>query len=375
MKILITGAHFTPAQAVIEQLRKDPEIEIVYVGRKTTMEGDKTESVESRVLPKLGIRFINLTAGRLSRIPSLNSLISILKIPIGFVQGFWIVFKESPDLTLSFGGYVSVPVVVSSFLLSVPVITHEQTLVLGLANQINSLFADRVAVSFDKDLGLNPEKVVLTGNPLRTELTDQTVEPGTEVRKFLAGNGNLPLVYITGGNQGSREINEKVKAILPGMLEFCAVIHQTGDSKYQDFETLSGYKKTLKRADRYLVQKWYDAPDVTHILKKTDLAVCRAGLNTLYELAYFQVPAIVIPLPYLYKNEQLVNAQYFQKLGLSETLNQQTLTPDKLLQKIKQMVKDIQSYKKSAAGAKSVVKLEASQKLAIEVLTLAGNNR
>ena len=67
MKILITGAHFTPAQAVIEELQKEPDIKITYLGRKYTQEGDKSLSVESQILPKLGVKFIPVIAGRLQR--------------------------------------------------------------------------------------------------------------------------------------------------------------------------------------------------------------------------------------------------------------------------------------------------------------------
>lgn len=372
MKILITGAHFTPAQAVIEQLIKDPKIELVYVGRKNTMERDKTSSVESQILPKLGIRFINLTAGRLSLIPSLNSIISLFKIPIGFIQGFWIIFKEQPDVTLSFGGYISVPIVVSSFLLSVPVITHEQTLVLGLANRINSYFATKVAISFNKNLGISLEKTVFTGNPLRSELLSQ-IKTNSAVSKFI-NKSRLPLIYITGGNQGSREINQQIKAILPELLEFSTIIHQTGDSKYNDFDDLSKYINSLKFKERYLVQKWFDVTDVSQILQSADLAITRSGINTLYELAYFGVPVLTIPLPYLYKNEQMVNAKFFSELKLCEIIPQSQLNPNSLLEKIRLMIKNISSYKKTAQQAKMIVKTNAAQNLCIEVLSLANRH-
>src|SRR3989344_5972341 len=163
MKILITGAHFTPAVAVAEELKKTKGVEIVYVGRKTTQEGDESPSAESKVLPTLGIKFIPLIAGRLQRSFTIYTIPSFLKIPIGFLQAFFIILKEKPDVILSFGGYVAVPIVVMGWLLSVPIIVHEQTLVSGLANKISSLFADKVALSFlDKDR-VN-EKTIVTGN-------------------------------------------------------------------------------------------------------------------------------------------------------------------------------------------------------------------
>src|SRR5260221_10967548 len=133
MKILLTGAHFTPAQAVIEELQDD-KIEIVYVGRTTTREGDSTPSVESEVLPKLRVKFVPIIAGRIRKVFDLWTIISLLKIPIGFIQAPFILLSENPDVIVSFGGYVAVPVVIWGWLLSKPIIVHEQTLVTGLAN-------------------------------------------------------------------------------------------------------------------------------------------------------------------------------------------------------------------------------------------------
>jgi UDP-N-acetylglucosamine--N-acetylmuramyl-(pentapeptide) pyrophosphoryl-undecaprenol N-acetylglucosamine transferase len=146
MKILLTGAHFTPAQAVIEKLKKDSSVEIVYVGRKYTRDGDSTLSVEYDVLKKENIKFYSLIAGRIKRYFSLGTIISLFKIPIGFIQAFYIVTKEQPSIVVSFGGYIGVPVVFASWLLSIPIIIHEQTMVAGLANQVSSWFASKVAI-------------------------------------------------------------------------------------------------------------------------------------------------------------------------------------------------------------------------------------
>src|SRR3989344_9001367 len=116
MKILITGAHFTPAVATIEELKKVENEEIVYVGRNTTLEGDRTQSVESKVLPALGVKFIPIIAGRLQRSFTPYTIPSLLKIPIGWIQALYIILSEKPDVILSFGGYVAVPVVIVGWL-------------------------------------------------------------------------------------------------------------------------------------------------------------------------------------------------------------------------------------------------------------------
>lgn len=376
MKIFITGAHFTPAQAVIEELKEDPDIKIVYFGRKYTMEGNKILSVESQVLPKLGVKFVPIIAGRLQRSFTVYTIPSLFKVPIGVLQSFYLLLQDRPDVVLSFGGYVSVPVVISAWLLSIPVITHEQTLVSGLANTINSWFADKVAVSFpNHDLG-KASRLVLTGNPLRREV----VEPGggsEDIKRIvkLSEREKLPLILITGGNQGSHAINLGVLGVLEELGDVACIVHQTGDSKFNDLEALTDKQKGLKRPERYLAKKWIEGKDIGEILRNADLAVSRAGANTLLELANFGVPALVIPIPYLNKNEQMVNARYFEKSGLVRVLPQNELTPESLLVSIKKMVKDLPKLKEKTKEAKSVIVPDAAKRLVLETILLAGKEK
>lgn len=376
MKILITGAHFTPAQAVIEEFKNtrslsasDP-IEIVYIGRKTTLEGDPTPSVESQVLPKLGVKFLPITAGRIRRSISIWTLTSFLKIPIGFIQAFYIVAKEKPNVVLSFGGYVGVPVVFSAWALSIPVILHEQTLVSGLGNIVSSFFADKIALAFERPYSFNKKKVIITGNPLREDIIHPKKVLKSEYKKLIdtAKKNKLPLLLITGGNQGSHIINKTASEIVEQLLDIACVIHQTGDSKFNDFEMLKP-----KASERYLIKKWISSQDLGGILREVDLAVSRAGINTLSELAYCAVPAIVIPLPFVQHDEQNVNAKYFHNLGLIEIISQDKLTGKTLLSTVKEILSNISLYKRNASKSQSLIRNDAAKRVALET-TLLGEN-
>lgn len=373
MKILITGSHFTPAQATIEELQRNPNIKIVYLGRKYTREGDKSLSVESQILPKLGVKFIPIITGRLQRVFTAYTIPSLLKIPVGLFQSFYFLIKEQPDVVLSFGGYVAVPTVFSAWLLSIPVIIHEQTLVSGLANTISSYFADKIAVSFERKYGFNKTKTILTGNPLRKEIFNKANKyQSEEIRKVVnvAKQEKLPLILITGGNQGSHIINETVCEILDNLTNQAVVIHQTGDSKFSDLEKLQLKQKNLKNPQRYFADKWL-GEDFGLILHEADLAVSRAGVNTLVELAYCGVPALLIPIPYLYKNEQVENARFFENLGLTKTLPQSQLTPKTLLEKINDMLKSLKTLKDQARNSRSIIISDAASRLALETMLLA----
>lgn len=376
MKIIITGAHFTPAQAVIEELKNDPHIEITYIGRQSTLEGDKTFSLESQVLPKLGVKFVPLIAGRLQRSLTAYTIPSLLKIPLGFVQAFYLVWRENPAVVLSFGGYIAVPVVFAAWLLSIPVIIHEQTLVSGLANQISTLFANKIAVSFKGHELLKNPKTVLTGNPLRREIKEANLEKmGNDYQQIISisQKEKLPLIYITGGNQGSHIINEAILEILDRLTGIACVVHQTGDSRFKDFEKLVAAKNNLKNPQHYLVNKWDQAKDVGVILQKVDFVISRAGINILSELAYFQTPVLLIPIPYLYKNEQTVNANFFAELGLAQILPQKDLSGERLLREIEKMIIDLPDLNKNAKPAKEIIIADAPKRLALETLLLARN--
>lgn len=367
MKVLVTGAHFTPALATIEELKKIEGMEVVYVGRSTTLEGDKTQSVESQVLPSLGVKFISIIAGRLQREFSIYTIPSLLKIPIGFLQAFLIILTEKPDVILSFGGYVAVPLVVLGWLFSIPIIVHEQTLITGLANKISSLFADKIAVSFDLN-AFKGEKVVVAGNPIRREI----IAKSNDVKLMLPRSG-LPTLLIMGGNQGSHVINLAVKECLGQLLKVAQVFHQTGDSKYRDYERLiesgrSGDSGAFR--ERYKVSKWI-GEEYPEILQKADLVVSRAGINSLMEAAILGKPVLIIPIQ---NKEQKKNAQYFEGLGLAKILPQSKLTGNILLYNIKHMLKDLDNLNEKAKEAKKMIIPNGAKKLALETMLLVSED-
>lgn len=367
MKILLTGAHFTPAVAVIEELKKQ-NIEVVYVGRKTTQEGDSSPSAESKVLPQLGIKYIPIITGRLQRFVTIHTIPSLLKIPVGFIQALYIILKEKPDLILSFGGYVAVPLVFAGWLMSIPIIVHEQTLVSGLANSISAFFADKIALSFNQVQGFDRDKVIITGNPIRKMVT-------TDLQNLGSFNGliqhskkdKLPIILVTGGNQGSHIINTTVEQILGDLTKIAFIIHVTGENKFKDFERL---QQSGNFKGRYLVKRWI-GEEYGAILKRVDLVVSRSGINTLSELAYVGKPALVIPFEPLYKDEQIKNANFFKEQGLVKVLAQSKLSPMELLKNIKEMLKELETLKEKTKNTKKVIIQDAAKRLSLEAQLLA----
>jgi UDP-N-acetylglucosamine--N-acetylmuramyl-(pentapeptide) pyrophosphoryl-undecaprenol N-acetylglucosamine transferase len=365
-KIAITGGHLTPALATIDEFKKIPDTEIIFLGRARATEGDKTASAESVIIPNLGIKFYALQAGRLQRRFTRYSLWALGKVPVGFFQALAILSKEKPDVVLSFGSYVAAPVVLAAWILGIPAITHEQTVKGGLANRFISRFAKKIAVAWEHSLGDFPkEKAVLVGNPIRKELV--------HLKKKRTSR---PVVYITGGNQGAHAINEMVLEIIKDLLEKYEVIHQTGGSEvFKDYETLSALRNQLpaRLQSRYKIGKWFNTSETAEIFSRTSILVGRSGANTVMEAMALGIPAVYIPLPISANNEQLKNAKLMEGLGAAVILPQDRLTPKRLLASINHVIENYKSYQKNAKKATKVVRLDAANLLAKETLKLSGS--
>jgi len=366
MKLLITGVHSTPAIALIDSINDSllkEKTEIVYVGRKYPLGGEKTISLDYKELNKRKIRFISFEAGRLTRFLSLRSIINVIKTPIGFFQALCILKKEKPDVILSFGGYIALPVSIIGFFLGIPVYTHEQTINPGLTNKIIALFAKKVFCSFEKSLKQFPgKKTVLTGNPIRKSVFNKSANP-------LNFQKDKPVIYITGGSLGSHGINLIIKEIINDLLGKYIVIHQSGDTQeYRDFEMLNDIRNQLPadRKMRYLLVKHFFDEEIGSIYDKSDLVISRAGANSFFELLALEKPTIFIPLPWSAGGEQQKQAEIFKKLKIGEIFSQGNSSGE-LLELIDKMINNLDFYKKNFTKTKFLIRKNASQIIIKEI--------
>lgn len=337
MKIVVTGGHIAPALAVIEALPKN--VEVVFVGRKFTFEGDSTASFEYREITKRGIPFFHLQSGRLQRSITRHTIPSLFRLPNGVRQARTLLKEISPDVVLSFGGYVGLPMVTAAATLRIPSVIHEQTTRAGFANRFTARFAAKVCISFETSRTFFPEKkTVLTGNPLRKDILENKKSNTKSV---------LPLIYITGGSGGSHAINLLVRAHLQELLAISSVIHQTGDAgDFKDYEQLVALRSTLPKIlqDRYIVKKFLFSGEAASAMSSSDLVVGRSGINTVSELIYFEKPALCIPLPTGQRGEQEQNALLLTALGLGRMLRQETADALFVAQ-IKEMLNDLSGFR------------------------------
>ncbi len=359
-RIVITGGHHNSALVVAEELRQRG-YQVIWFGHKFTMWGDKQPGAEYREVTEAGFQFIEIKAGKVHRT---YHPLKLARLPLGFIQSFYYLLKFRPVLILSFGGYLAVPVVVCGRILGIPSITHEQTVVYGLANRVIGRLAKKIFVSWRPSLKNFPaKKAVLTGLPLRPEIFVKKKR-----KKFF--KNDLPTIYVTGGKQGSHLINQAIKQDLKEILQNANLIHQSGRSTvFNDFSQLKKLRKKLplKLKERYFLQDYFGRKEIGDVFAAADLIIGRSGAHIVYEVAALGKPAIFIPIPWTYQDEQTKNAQLLVKPGLAQILPQKDLTSQRLAQMIKEMIKNLDQYQKRAFKAKQLVNLKASQKIADQI--------
>ncbi len=367
-KILITGGHLAPALTIIDDIllsayRKDTKI--IFVGRKYSSGSQDNYSFEYKEISSRKIEFAYLPAGRVTRLFNLKSFINLLKIPTGFLYAWQILDRYQPDLILSFGGYLGLPIVMAGFFQKIPVYIHEQTLSPGLANRLSGQFAKKVFLSFPQtEAFFDKKKTLITGNPIREEIF-KTINPPFKIIK------NLPVVYVTGGTLGSHSINEHIKKILPDLLKDYIIIHQTGNVKeYNDFLELQALKKGLMSdlQSHYYLQEHFSSQEIGYIYKLADLVVGRAGANTFFELIALKKPAILIPLPWSANHEQQKQAEILAE-GKTAEIFSQFNSSQNLLKLIKKMVTNLEFYQNNFQKLKSFYRQDASQKIIGEIFS------
>ncbi len=322
-KILLTGGHAaTTAYCVIDEIQKEhKDIEIHFIGAKTSIEGKKIKTLEQIIFPRKNVLMHSLYSGKLSRRLSIAAFFSFLRIPFGFIHALYLLIKIKPDVVLSFGGYVGLPVVFASWILQIPCILHEQTVAVGLANKLSSFFADKITIAReDSKLYFKEDKVVLVGNPILPKI----LELSKKVKKHIK-----PVAYITGGSRGAHKINIAIKPIIDKLIKLnYKIIHQTGVFDFNEFDN---YSKNLQN---YEVYETIDPDDLGEIYEKIDIVIGRSGANTVCEIGYLGIPSILIPIPWTRYDEQTKNAKSLEKSGLAQVLKEDDLTPENLLNKI-----------------------------------------
>lgn len=334
-KIVLTGGgtagHVTPNIALLPALKK-AGYEITYVGSH--------DGIEKKLISDFDIPYVGISAGKFRRYFDLKNFTDPFRVIKGFSEAKKFLKEYMPDVVFSKGGFVSVPVVRAAAALKIPCIIHESDMTPGLANKLCISAAKKVCCNFPETLKLLPaDKAVLTGSPIRSELSQGNKLEGLKMCGFSA---NKPTIMVIGGSLGASNVNKAVRDALPRLLEDYQVVHLCGKNKMDNlFLNTPGYK-----------QFEYVKTELKDLFAMADLVISRAGANAICELLALKKPNILIPLPAASsRGDQLLNARSFESQGFSIVIDEDDLTTELLVDKVHELYFNRQNYHNAMAGS------------------------
>ncbi|MFF5505862.1 glycosyltransferase [Streptomyces roseolus] len=370
-----TGGHTYPALTAVHTLRdrlvaEGRALDVLWIGT--------ADGLEARVAPAEGIRFATVATGKIRRSSNPLRMLSaanmkdMARVPLGVAQARKIVADFRPDVVLATGGYVAVPAGLAARMNRRPLVLHEQTVRLGLANRRLAGSASRIAVSSESSVPLLPEAVrhlaVVTGNPVRPQVLAGHADKAVEVLGLHGFDRRLPTVYVTGGAQGAQQINGVVRDALGWLLERANVIHQCGPDNVEDLRTHAAGLPGPLAARYYLTG--FVGPELPDVLALADVVVSRSGAGTLAELTALGKPAVFVPLATSAGNEQAHNARHLEEAGAAVALLGE-VSADRLMDAVGPLLADPARREAMARRAREHGRPDAADRLVDVLLSAA----
>jgi len=356
-----TGGHIFPIIAITREIKKLPGsqgTELYYIGPDDQMISD--------LLSKEHIKIHPIVSGKIRRYFSFENIIDIFfKIPLGFLQSLFILTLVDPTIVFSKGGSGSMAVVLAARLLGIPIFLHESDTIPGMSNKVAFPWAKRVFISFPKTAYINTQKTMLTGNPILKELSGANKE---RVKAVLGLSSQKPVLLFLGGSQGAKPINDFVLGILNELLETYEVLHVCGPKNYIETQKQSSVILRQGLKTYYHMYKFLNEVELSNALIAADLVISRSGSGSIFEIAAFGKPSILIPLPSSASDHQSKNAYEYANTGAALVIEQKDLTGNFFLKEIEYMLSSPEKIKKMHEGALSFAKPMAAQVIAKEML-------
>lgn len=352
--ILFTGGGtlgpVTPLLSVAAQWRRrDPDVRCSWIG---TPKGPERLLIEGAKIP-----FFGLSAPRMNRFRKWTYPL----IPFHMVWSMWQAAKMlkemKPDLVISAGAYVSVPVVWVAWLMGIPVWIHELDVRPGVANRAMAPFAKRVSVTWAESAKAYPaKKTSVVGTMVRATLA---LGDRVSARDRYGLRADMPTVLVLGGGTGASSLNDTMLVIADDVLRVANVIHLTGRGKM--IPALHALQEQGKPyvALEFLHEGMADAYAVA------DIVVARAGMGTISELAALGKPAIIVPLP---GSQQEENAKALSEQGAADVVMQ--ATPQVLLQAILKMVQSADYRNERADRIRRIFPVNADERIVHDAIEL-----
>ncbi|MBI2046199.1 MAG: undecaprenyldiphospho-muramoylpentapeptide beta-N-acetylglucosaminyltransferase [Parcubacteria group bacterium] len=370
MKIIFTGGgtggHFYPIIAIAEQLLKITEKEKLIDIRMYYL---APVPYNKEMLFRHELSYRHVPAGKIRNYFSVSNFFDFFKTALGVLKALWTVYAIFPDVVIGKGGYASFPTLLAAKFLGIPVIIHESDSLPGKVNRWAGSFAKRVALSYPEAEKFFPKGIAAwTGNPIREEILTP-IKHGA--REFLKLEEDIPTILVLGGSQGAKHINETLIDTLPLLLEHYQVIHQTGVKNIDEVTGIAGIALEKNQyKTRYKPFAYLDTSALRMSAGIADLVISRAG-STIFEIAAWGIPSIIIPIPESVAHDQRENAFTYARTGACEVLEEENLSPHLLSATIENILNSQARKTKMREAALLFSKRDAAEKIAAEIIRIA----
>lgn len=369
MRILFTGGgtggHITPIVAVIRELKRIAErdqildLEIFYTGPNDEFARELLKEEEVLILPILSGKFTDNL---------FHNILSIIKIFLGSLQALWNLFLIMPDVVFSKGGYGALPSVVAAVVFRLPLIIHESDSMPGRVNLFASRFAVRVGIAFPEAAQYFPrEKTALVGVPIRKRIFGGN---RVESKHTLDIYSELPVVGVMGASQGSQNINNALLGVLKELTDEFEVVHQTGKKNLEAVEEEARVILEKGHEDRYHPFGFFNEEKLRDFFSSSDIVVSRSSATSIYEIAGWGKPSILIPLGIAAQDHQRKNAYVYAAGEAAVIIEEANLTPHILLAEIKKIIQNPERRKKMSEAAQRFARVDSAELIAREILKL-----
>jgi UDP-N-acetylglucosamine--N-acetylmuramyl-(pentapeptide) pyrophosphoryl-undecaprenol N-acetylglucosamine transferase len=350
-----TAGHVQPAIAIARALadRGHPAASIEVVGSE--------RGIETRLVPAAGFALTTLPGRGFERRLSLRNVRSAFALLVAFGRAWRLVGRRKPRVVVSVGGYASVPCALAAVLRRVPVVVAEQNAAPGAANRLVGRFAKACAVSFE---GTPLPRAVVTGNPVRPEvLAIDRVRDASSARTKLDVEPGRRVVLVFGGSLGALRIN---RAALDAARRWVArsdlhLRHVVGTRDWAEI-TAGGPPIPADAPLRYQAVEYDD--DMPTSLAAADIAVCRAGASTSFELLAVGLPAVLVPSPYVTADHQTANARHIERAGAAVVVPDAELDGERLVAEVDTLLSDPHRLAQMASAGRAAARPDAADAIA-----------
>ncbi len=371
MKILFTGGgtggHFYPIIAVAEGVRdlvhdrKLIQPELFYAA---------PEPYDQDLLFQNDITYIKTPAGKIRHYFSILNVTDALKTAWGIMWSLWRMFFLYPDVVFGVGGYGSFPTLFAARVLRIPVVIYATDAVPSRVNKWAGKFATKIAISFPEAAKYFPsDKVAHTGNPIRKSLL---IPARQGAHEFLKLDPLIPIILVIGGSQGSVAINDAILAALPRLVEKYQIVHQTGEANIVEVEGRAqiALGDTLNQ-NRYRPFGYLNELAIRMTAGVAKLVVSRAGAGSIFEIATWGIPSILVPIPEEISHDQTQNAFAYAKSGAATVVDQANFKPGVLMSEIDRILEHPNIARAMGNAARSYARVDAARTIAEALLAIA----